>query len=221
MKVVLLAAASVVALATAASAADLPTRHTAPTLTAAAPVFTWTGLYAGVSGGYVGTRDKLTGTGISNTNSPDGALFGADVGYNWQTGALVFGLEADLAYATTKGTSTTATLVHTTKLDSLGTVRGRVGYAVDRALFYVTGGLALADVSVSEKQSASYASTASWRTGWTLGGGIEYAVTPNWTVRAEGLYVDLGSKSAVDTVPASFKFKDTAVVARLGVNYPF
>ena len=215
MKVVLFAAASVVALATAASAADLPSRHTAPVLVPTVPVFTWTGLYAGVSGGYIGARDKMSGS-VSNTLNTDGALFGGDIGYNWQSGPLVFGVETDLAYATAKGSSTIGTAVQSTKLDAFGTFRGRVGYAVDRALFYVTGGLAYGETRDRLTTSNSYASASGWRTGWTLGGGIEYAVTPNWTVRAEGLYADLGSQTA-----GTSKFKDTAVVARIGVNYKF
>lgn len=215
MKIALLVAASVVALATAASAADLPSRHIAPTLVPTVPVFTWTGLYAGVSGGYIGERSKMSGAAANGLDA-DGALLGGDIGYNWQTGALVFGLETDLAYSTAKGSATVGITTQSSKIDALGTVRGRVGYAVDRALFYVTGGLAYGDARDRATTAASYASVSAWRTGWTLGGGIEYAVTPNWTVRAEGLYVDLGSQSV-----GTYKFKDTAVVARVGVNYRF
>jgi outer membrane immunogenic protein len=235
-----LATTAIAALSGAAAAADLGMRAPPPVFVP--PAFTWTGFYVGASAGLIRNSSKMTddyglylNAGDTLGNSADGGIFGIDAGYNWQAGAFVFGLEGDISLATASSSTNLYGggldpagngFTETNKLQSLGTIRGRLGYAVDRALFYVTGGWAFGEVkhSVSAYDYAPYGgSTSSWRNGWVFGGGIEYAFTPNWTARVEGLYADLGSSTVNGAHPeyCRYGFKDTAVIVRAGVNYKF
>ena len=218
----------------AASAADLPVK--APYRAVQPVPFTWTGLYIGASGGLI--TQGTTGTdldGFWDTAGDQygitghGGIFGINVGYNYQMGNIVLGLEADIAASSLDNSLTTAGgLGLSSKLNSLGTVRGRIGYAFDRALLYATGGFAYGHVennAYSTFTTSHNSSTSGFQTGWTVGGGLEYAFTNNWTVRVEGLYVDLstttGSISTDGSVGCRFGFKNTYSLARLGVNYKF
>ena len=146
-----------------------------------------------------------------------GGIFGVNVGYNYQfAGNWVIGLEADIAGSTLDTSFTSADFLGLkSKLNSLGTVRGRIGYAFDRALVYATGGFAYGHVENTAFNSTALSynsSTSDWRTGWTAGAGIEYAFTNNWTVRVEGLYVDLGSTTGSisnGSTGCRFGFKNT------------
>jgi outer membrane immunogenic protein len=230
-----LLASAVCVLPIAASAADLPVK--AP-YSAVAP-FSWTGFYVGGSAGFVSqnaTQTDLDGffTGDVGVYGVPGhaGLFGVNAGYNYQMNAVVVGLEADIAFAT--GSNETGVPYYngscrfgfSSKLSSLSTVRGRLGYAVDRALIYGTAGWAFGNVKndvTTENWSGAAYSESGYRSGWTAGGGLEYALTNNWTVRAEGLYVDLGTKNATDSAGSGtqFAFKNTYTLGRLGMNYKF
>jgi outer membrane immunogenic protein len=228
-------AASVLATGTVcASAADLPVK--APPMAPA--VFSWTGGYGGVSGGYGWGHSDQTDPGLINLPvaqtddghySVNGGLLGGTLGYNLQKGPWVFGLEGDLSWADIAGQSavcgpTTAT-PHPcgTKLDALGTFRGRVGYATGTNgnwLLYATGGLAIGDVHGWD--AFTPASGSDWRAGWTVGAGVETALAPNWTAKLEYLHVDLGNAqtfNVVPGVPESVSFR--ADIIRAGVNYRF
>ena len=230
-----LLASAMCALPFTASAADMSVKshYTPPPQ----PVpFTWTGFYVGASAGII--TQATTGTDINGliNNGGDtygvagtGGLFGINAGYNYQVGSWVLGLEADIALSTIKNTFNFEGYPDSyvsSELDSLGTVRGRIGYAFDRALFYATGGLAYGQVKngASYEQEAKYTSTTSgWQTGWTAGAGLEYAITNNWTVRAEWLYVDLGTStgSLNNASGCRFGFKNTYQVGRVGLNYKY
>ena len=154
----------------------------APITTTYVPVFTWTGFYVGVNAGYGWTQSNnvtfTTPTGLWTTYSSgnnSGFTGGGQIGYNMQYNQFVFGLETDIQYADfgkknyySTGLGPFPTFA-TDNGNYFGTVRGRVGYAIDRTLIYVTGGLAYGDVG----QTVGNAST-NW--GWTLGGGVEYAL---------------------------------------------
>ena len=118
------------------------------------------------------------------------------LGYNWQGAGSpwVFGLEGDLNWSDIKGSFANAACPFGCQIKSewLGTARGRVGYAIDRFMPYVTGGVAFGDV---QRQPTGFAGAGDTNVGWTLGAGIEGAIAPNWTAKAEYLYVDLGSTS--------------------------
>ncbi len=145
--------------------------------------------------------------------SPYGYLGGAQIGYNWQAGAWVFGVEADIQGSTAKDqdncvlacTAVAGTIGFDQKLSYFGTARGRLGYTVGPALFYATGGFAygqtkttIAAAAVPPLQSFSFKHNGS---GYALGGGIETPMQflgilgPNWTGATEYLYIDLGRSS--------------------------
>jgi outer membrane immunogenic protein len=226
----------------AASAADLPMK--APPMRMVQPIpFTWTGFYVGGSIGMIaqdtqgtdigdGTGDGLINLAGDQYNvSGIGFIGGVNIGYNWQlAGNWVIGLEADISGTSLNRENSfdcSPCSTVSSKLNALGTVRGRFGYAFDRALLYVTGGLAYGHVEnrASFDQTSFYtASTDQWKTGWTVGGGVEYAVLNNWTVRAEALYVDLGTTDANApgcNAGCRFSFKNHFTVGRLGLNYKF
>ncbi len=225
---ILLASVGAIALAGSAFAADLPSRAPPPVYVPPAPIFTWTGIYIGGQIGYAwGTSNTNLGdnfgdyTSFSTNNS--GVIGGAHVGYNLQLSQFVVGLEGDV-----DGSSLSKTVygdpligagtgfgvfVPTTISGNLGvqgSIRGRVGYAWDRVLLYATGGVAFGGFNGSISTPIGYDSASTTRVGWTLGGGLEYAVTNNWSIRAEYRYTQFGHS----TVYANNSFGPS------GVYYP-
>ena len=202
----------------AAIAADIPRGPTVYTGPVAVPVYNWTGFYLGINGGGAWGRTSWDGFGSANTS---GWLIGVTAGYNWQAlgSPWVFGLEGDIDWTNIRGTVACATGGCETRNRWLGTFRGRVGYAIDRVMPYITGGLAVGDVRVS---APGFAGASDTKAGWTLGAGIEGAVAPNWTAKLEYLYVDLGSVgcSAVGCGVATNANLRTNIV-RVGLNYRF
>jgi outer membrane immunogenic protein len=206
---------------------------------AAPPFYSWSGPYVGISGGYGWGHSSQTDPGlpvvVATTPPPadgsfslNGGVFGGGAGMNWQSGPWVYGLEGDYSWADINGSSNgcgAAFISHScgTKLESLGTVRGRIGYAVGWQgswLLYATGGLAVGELQAFD--SLFNASGSDFRAGWTVGAGVETAFARNWTVKAEYLYVDLGKAVLFNIgpgVPETVSF--TASVFRVGVNYKF
>jgi outer membrane immunogenic protein len=234
MKKLLLATAALAIMATAASAADLPQRQVAPApYVPVVPAFTWTGFYLGLNAGYAfSNSDKIN---FSDTTpfagsikaSRDGFIGGAQAGYNWQFGQMVVGAETDIQYTDLKKRGFLG--ADSARLDTsyLGTVRARLGFVpMDRALLYVTGGLAYGDTKL-EAFNAGLGVGASKRdtnVGWTLGAGVEYAITNNITTKLEYLYYDLGDSklafgNGVNT--ASYKANNNGSIIRAGLNYKF
>jgi len=225
----------------AANAADLPTKAPAPVLQ---PIpFSWTGFYVGVSGGIISQNSKGTdigdgtGDGLIFTAGDQygisgvGGIVGINAGYNWQFAPnWVLGIEADISWTGINETfnfDCSPCSAVGSKLNYLGTVRGRFGYAWDRALIYATGGFAYGQVknfATFDGSTAYTLATSKTQTGWTAGGGIEYAFTRNWTGRVEVLYVDLGSTTGVapgNSSSCRFGFKNQYTVGRFGLNYKF
>jgi outer membrane immunogenic protein len=226
MKRFLLASAGALAMAGSigvASAADL-SRPPPPMATKApyfAPYYNWTGFYAGINGGY--------GWGSSNWSALpssfdiNGGLFGGQIGYNWQFGQFVYGLEGDADWTDLHGSSNVLVCglaACRTKNDFLSTVRGRVGYAADRWMPYLTGGLAVGDIRTS---TPAFAGVDQTNAGWTIGGGVEAALVGNWTAKAEYLYVDLGNVGcgAACGPAAGSTVSLTSSIVRGGINYRF
>ena len=218
MKKLLLAGASLLAMGVvSASAADLPARMPAKAPVYVQPMaYSWTGFYLGLNGGYGFGRSEFNGTLPSGGFDAGGGLFGATVGYNWQTGPLVFGLEGDIDWSGMKGSSVCGGAFScSTHNDYLSTIRGRVGYAMDRWMPYITGGAAIGNVKTS---IAGLGDTNNTKAGWTVGGGIEASIAGPWTAKVEYLYVDLGS---ADTAVAGTSAKFTSDIIRGGINYKF
>ena len=213
MKKVLLAAL-MAGVASSAMAADLPTRKAppAPASYYAPPVFSWTGFYVGVNGGWGG------GSGGGDFGSPNGGLVGGTIGYNYQIGQFVLGAEGDWDWADLNksgyNTYLASSYSYSNKIDDLVTARVRAGYAIDRALLYVTAGYAGAEDKVN---MPGYFSSTDWRSGGAFGGGSEYAFTNNISAKAEYIYAPFGSKSYAPGVKSNL---DLSLV-RAGLNYKF
>jgi outer membrane immunogenic protein len=215
MKRFLLATTGVLALGiVAAQAADLPRAmptKAAPVYTPV-PVYNWTGPYVGINGGGGWGHASEAFSGTSHTIS--GGLVGATLGYNWQIGQAVVGLEGDIDWSNIRGSAACGLTTCETRNHWLGTVRGRLGYAFDRFMPYVTGGLAVGDIDHTIDAVGSSRET---KAGWTVGGGIEAALANNWTAKLEYLYVDLGSGASVAGSDTNFRTN----IVRAGLNYRF
>jgi outer membrane immunogenic protein len=224
-------------LASGAHAADLA-RPVYKAPVAPPPAWSWTGFYVGGTlGGVVGhssaTNDPASPvqwlTSSINTNSA-GVIGGLEAGYNYQISQIVLGIEGDVSWSSLKESGTAVSLGATTdtftsRLNSLGTIRGRVGWAFDRTLIYGTGGVAFANLKdqLTDPGFPFTASTGSSETGWTAGGGIEYAFTDHWTAKAEYLHVGFSQRSVMETTGGGyiFDFKDKLDIGRVGINYKF
>jgi outer membrane immunogenic protein len=200
----------------AANAADLPRREAMPTKAPIyAPIYNWTGAYVGINGGGGWGRSDTSAPFASGSFNTSGAVVGGTIGYNYQVGQTVFGLEGDVDWSNVRGSSTCgAGFSCETKNSWLATARGRIGYAFDRVMPYVTGGLAVGDIKSSV---AGIGSSTQTKAGWTLGGGVEAAIAGPWTAKVEYLYADLGRGSSM--LGSDTKFNTSLV--RAGVNYRF
>ncbi len=216
---ILLSTVALGALAGTAFAADLPSRRRPPVYIAppALPVFTWTGLYVGGQVGYeFGHSNALassrTGLGLAAAGvSPNGVVGGAHVGYNFSTqslgfgnfgnfggfggGGLVLGVEGDVDGSNYKSNYLIGAIGDASRQNIQGSVRGRLGVAFDRVLVYGTGGVAFGDLSNTYAFNGLNASLSHTRVGYTVGGGVEYAISNNWSLRGEYRYTDFGSFS--------------------------
>jgi outer membrane immunogenic protein len=257
-KIGLLSGAAIPAAFSPALSADLPVRSPAPAPVFTVSPFSWGGFYVGVNAGLITSSTKLNGF---NPGGPDsycwsdncnyrasgsktGGIFGAQIGYNFQSGSMVYGVEADIGFSSaTKSYRSTNPNDYTfgkTGVSAIGTARFRLGYAFDRTLLYVTGGLAFGDTpGVGDGYhfagfNFDRASKAGggWKLGFAVGAGVEYALNNNWSVKAEGLYYDLGKKSGASVgtfapPPGAYSYNSgirtdtTGVIARVGLNYKF
>jgi len=214
MKKFLLVSTALVGFAAGAQAADLGAPRSPVAAAVVAPAFNWTGFYLGAHAGYGWNNYTLfNGPGAGSGNGP---LLGGQIGFNYQINQFVLGAEADLAYAAISGRPVAAPgfSVRTTML---GSVRARAGFAVDRALLYVTGGLGIQNASVAFNLNA--ANVRFTRTGWTLGAGVEYALTQNWTAKIEYSYYNFGTSGAIPVY--NFQVRSNIHTVKLGVNYLF
>jgi outer membrane immunogenic protein len=188
------------------------------------PVYNWTGLYMGVNGGYGWGTTNWSALGSSFDVS--GGLFGGQVGYNWQFGQFVYGVEGDVDWTDIKGNSFVngaagcAANVCATKNNFISTARGRVGYAIDRWMPYLTGGLAVGNIETTTPFTTGVNQT---KAGWTVGAGLEFALVANWTAKVEYLHVDLGNTSCGGACgfPAGNNVDFTTNIVRAGVNFRF
>lgn len=227
MRKVLLSMAIAVGLAGQALGADSTDQ---PAMTS----FAWTGGYAGLQAGY-GWGDatyKYNPFDSTTEFDTDGFIGGLTVGYNWQRGQIVLGVEGDFSLVDISGSidaDTAPCFVGqqgcTSELNWFGTARLRAGYAVGNLLPYMTGGLALgsvkgtADFGACGSDPCGYDKT---KAGWTLGGGVEWAMNEKLSFKAEYLHIDLGDPGIAPNASGQFDGSDvTFDTVRLGVNYHF
>jgi outer membrane immunogenic protein len=217
MKRVLLASVGLIALgAASASAADIQRRQVMPAKAPVyvSPIYNWTGPYIGISGGGGWGRSDFSPPLSSGSFNTSGGLVGGTLGYNYQINQVVWGLEGDISWSDLRGSSTCGGLSCGTRNNWLGTARGRLGYAADRFMPYVTGGAAFGDIKTTV---AGFGDSSTTKVGWTVGGGVEAAIAGPWTAKLEYLYVDLGRGGSILGSDAAFKTN----IVRAGINYRF
>jgi outer membrane immunogenic protein len=228
-----LAATGLVAFATAASAADL--KMPVKALPPPPPPFSWNGFYIGGEFGWAHASGNVTDAlfGFSADASRDGWLAGGVIGYNFQTAnSIVFGVEADFDWTTLSATGNGVfipglgtTLQASAKTDWVSSFAGRIGFAADKALFYVKGGGAWVgnSASITNLNNGLSVSASNTNSGWLLGGGLEWAFTTNWSAKFEFDYIGLRSWSwngvlfPNDTFTASRNISEL----KIGLNYRF
>lgn len=219
----------IVFLTSAANAADLRPAYKAPPAPVT-PAFNWSGFYAGIHGGWAWGDADLTAGGVSRTADIDGGFFGGQIGWNWQAAGSpwVWGVEIDSAWADISDSASATiggvTFTGSSELDYFGTARLRVGYAWDRVLWYVTGGVAWAhnEISFGVSTPGILAGISSDNThvGWTIGGGVEWAFADPWSVKLEYLFLDFGSESYFGGVTTGGFDADAQIhTIKLGLNY--
>jgi outer membrane immunogenic protein len=217
------AAVAMFAIPSAALAADVPIRapYYKGSPRSVVSYYNWGGFYVGAVAGYAMGTSTWEAPPVEV--KPKGMMIGGTAGYNWQSGALVYGLEGDLSWAMVEGSTTCGAGNCEVEQTWLSTLRGRIGYAFDRFLPYVTAGGAYGNVKATNTAvTPGFTGASATALGWTFGAGLEYAFLGNWSAKIEYLYVDLGSFNCVACSGAltnEVTFKENIV--RAGLNYKF
>jgi len=254
MKHLVLSLTALIAGPAVALAADLP-RTAAPAVPVLAQAIDWSGFYVGVHGAWIGDSGEAVRRGVIGVSpvalptraglSASGAGGGAQIGYLWQFGRVVAGLEADLTAMDvgrsrsgigTDGASDLQTDL-SSQMNWFGTVKGRVGFTmpsllpmVQETLVYATGGLAVAQVdreariTVIPAGVGPQASGDDWTAGFVVGGGSEHRLTQNISLKSETLYYRLTDETltlARAGDQATYRFRNDGWISRIGVNVRF
>lgn len=172
-------------------------------------VVNWSGLYFGANVGYGWSEN-------ADNLDPTGGFGGGQIGYNFQSGNLVFGLEADF-----QGSGISDSVPgDKSSLDWFGSVRARLGFAVHNALVYSTAGFGYGQVH-NNGCIFNFGCGTETQSGWVIGGGVEYKLAPSWSVRAEYLYYDLDAPFSSPVGPLGDGLGDRTQFStfRIGVNY--
>jgi outer membrane immunogenic protein len=205
--------------ASSAFAADLPRRSAAPAYEPPPPVFSWTGLYVGLQGGY-GFSSFVNGGSLAG--NPSGGLIGLTGGYNYQIAPqFVIGGEVDFAFAGISGSQNYWGIAAYGSVNNILTARLRGGYVWDRALLYVTGGFAGSSNTLALNSWGFSGNQTTFQAGWALGAGVEYMITPNISAKGEYLYTSTGSSPYFDYSRWSTEAGVNMSTIKGGVNYHF
>lgn len=211
--------------ATAASAADLIVEAPA---TVATSSIDWNGFYAGVVGGYASGNIALTSPSIGADNDVSGAVAGIEAGYNRQNGALLLGVETDLLWAGIDSEQTTNSFYNITfGVDWVGTATVRAGAALDSVLLYAEAGLAYGQASITGEvfntppmPNIPY-DNSDWAAGWTVGAGIELALSNSLSAKFEYNYVDIAGFVSDIPTGGDHEYATQLHIAKVGLNYGF
>ena len=210
MKKLLLGIAGVIALAVPASAADLAARPYAKAPAMIAAVYDWSGFYVGANGGWGSSRkcwDQYTAVGGAfiggdGCHNATGGVAGGQIGYRWQAGAWVFGLEGQGDWADLRGRSVSVlnpAFTNESRIGAFGLFTGQIGYAANNVLLYVKGGAAVTDdsfrtfVTGTNVLATSTANDTRW--GGTVGAGLEFGFSPNWSAAVEYDHLFMGNRT--------------------------
>jgi outer membrane immunogenic protein len=218
--------ATILLAASALSAGGVQAAIGAPAIRAS--TYNWTGFYVGASvGGAWGHTDvsRLDNAFLPVQSSPNGVALGGLLGYNLQSGSSVFGLEGDAGWMSAKASTsgfTTAAFMQTSRIDFEGRIRGRLGYAMDRTLPFVAGGVSFGHqkLTIDNLFLGTTMSLKKIHTGWNIGGGLDYVLLPGWIGRIEYIYDQFSAQDYIFGAPAvvadrSVKFNTSTVRAAL------
>jgi outer membrane immunogenic protein len=215
MKKLLLGLAGVIALAAPASAADLAARPYAKAPAMIAAVYDWSGFYVGANGGWGSSRNCWTNTAVfgapvapvaEGCHDASGGTAGGQIGYRWQAGTWVFGLEAQGNWADFDGSNASlanfgggvGSTSNRTHINAFGLFTGQVGYAVNNVLLYVKGGAAVTDNRYEGFTTATgvvFDRVNDTRWGGIVGAGLEFGFSPNWSAAVEYNHLFMGTES--------------------------
>jgi outer membrane immunogenic protein len=237
-------------------AADMAVKAPIAPAPVAVAAYNWSGFFIGAEGGYVGGDKDWTFNSFATpagtlvpivpptvaSHSVSGGFAGGTIGYNWQTGPFVLGVETSWGWASATGSSACPAPniggICSTEVRWIGTAAGRLGYATGPALLYVKGGGAWA----GDRYNVDFAAVPTGnelgrqtRDGWMVGAGGEYLFTPNWSLKAEYNYLDFGTKGgamyrcgtctanglAGGALDENVDFRQRLHVFKVGVNYHF
>jgi len=191
------------------------------------PTFSWRGFYFGgnVGGAWAtGTlTDRLTTTSFDTDHS--GFIGGGQIGYNVQVDNLVFGVEGDFNWTSLDDTGNRVavpglgTLQASAETQWITTLAARVGLALERTFVYVKigGGWVRNEASITNLTTGTSVTASNTNGGWLVGGGLEYALTPNWTAKFEYDLLALSDQ----TGPGTFNFERDVQTVKFGINYKF
>jgi outer membrane immunogenic protein len=237
MKKVLLVSASLIALSAAAPAvaADLAARpYTKAPPQMIAAIYDWSGFYIGINGGWGTSHNSWNNTTLGageGSHDADGGTVGGQIGYRWQMGQWVFGVEGQGNWADFHGSNPSLAIAgqnNRTKLDAFGLITGQIGYAFNNALIYVKGGAAVTDNRYEGYNPGAglVDSTSQSRWGGTVGVGLEYAFAPSWSVGVEYNHLFMGTEGYTLTTPAgvanrNVDIKQDADLVLARLNYKF
>jgi outer membrane immunogenic protein len=212
--------------AQAATAADMNRvvrKAPAPAVVAA---YNWSGFYLGGHVGYAWSSEDVSlnvdGDVFGTAPDPDGFLGGVQAGYNWQFDRWVVGVEGDWSWSGADGRAFGDALPIDVEQKWYALLTGRVGYAWDNWLWYVKGGAAWVDTDY--KVVGTGLSAGETRSGWTIGGGVEWGFAQQWSAKLEYNYLDFGNEhyaGVVNVDPASLDIDTQVHLVKLGVNYRF
>jgi outer membrane immunogenic protein len=229
-KNLLLAAVSLVALSATAPAlaADLAARPYTKAPAMIATVYDWSGFYIGINGGGGSSHATWDFVGVGREGSHDatGGTVGGQIGYRWQSGQWVFGVEGQGNWADFSGDNASALFAtrNRTKIDAFGLITGQVGYAWNNVLVYVKGGAAVVSnkYEISSTAGALLSSSSDSRWGGTVGAGLEYGFAPNWSVGVEYNHIFLSDKDVTFAgFAGSERIRQDVDMGLVRLNYKF
>ena len=221
----------IVALSSGVQAADLGSARPPDTFVQYGNAYNWSGLY---TGGFVGGAHSIWTIDFYRNNnhghaeeSSDGFAGGLWAGYNWQVSPnWVLGVEGDLGWTNANQHNEVFDNDHTdSRIGRFGSVRGRVGYAMDRMLFFATAGVGWANISQNIQKGRNAGEQVVWEnqtpTGYVIGAGVDYAFTNNWIGRVEYLYSNYGKTTLYNTDGNRADFENDMHLLRVGLTYKF
>ena len=207
------------------AAADLPPQVQPYTRApvAVSPAYNWTGFYLGAMGGY-GWSDQVTVGGVTLTN-PDinGGFGGGTVGFNYQApgSMIVVGIETEAAWSDIQHTVGIVGLATAQeRIQSFGSVTGRAGFAIENVFVYGKGGYGWAENQISATVLGLTASESHFHSGWTIGGGAEFAFAGPWSAKVEYLFARYSQETYLAALGGVGLGADVQTI-KAGINYRF